>query len=117
MNDENDDYLIVASNDSYEIRIVGTIYGESTKRSLLVEIDNKINESISFSINNLIVDDVDCMREEGGEAFVLAKTTEKFPLVFEEWIDFEHCPGEFIMTNESETINNRHAFSISVIKK
>lgn len=113
---ENENLIIVESNDDYEIRFVGTVYGTSTKRNILVEVENKTSDSLSFSFENLKADDKDQVREDGGLTIVKANSIEGFPLVFEEWIDFESCSGSFIIESKSRQINKSHDFNLYVIK-
>ncbi|SHH75809.1 hypothetical protein [Clostridium grantii] len=113
-NSENANDVNVASNDDYEVKIVGTVYSYSSKRKLLVKIENKTDEDLYFSATNIKVDEVENTMEAGGNDVVKANTKETLPMVFEEWTDFEHCSGEIIITNESSTINNTHEFNIII---
>ena len=113
---QNSNDIIVFSDDNYEIKIVGTVYNYSSKRSLLITFENKTKDILNFDVINIATGDIENKIQDGGKNTIDANSTENLPLVFNEWVDFEKCSGEFIVKNENETINESHEFNVKIEK-
>lgn len=113
---ENDNNVIVASNENYQIKITRTVYNISSKRSLLIEIENYTESPLFFTVENIYTDEKTNFMQEKTEDTISANSSIEFPLAFKEWDDFQNCSGTFVITNEDGTINEKHDFHIYIQK-
>ncbi|GMQ60682.1 hypothetical protein AN1V17_50840 [Vallitalea sediminicola] len=110
------DNVEVANDEQFEIYLTGTTYSMFSKRSLLIQVENKTDKDVSIKIQSATIDGKEQQAVYTEEKIAAKEKTRSGAIVFNEKLDFETSAGEVVVyESNSENILGTYKYNIKIV--